>query len=142
MVLFVSQAVALDFTDITPMPPEWAALSKSERNARIDQALAEDKVDERAYVPGQWECWDFALALFSELRHNYGIPALVVVLFPIGKDFTHAINAVQVGDDPTDFYDWRFIEPRDDLDFCWTKCCPQGAQITISYPVRRVWEGK
>lgn len=95
----------------------------------FEQKLAEDKTDTITYFPSNWVCSDFARQLFINFdglpelgndsikglqdNEKHNIPMVYVTVIP-EQGYAHAINAVLVGDDATNFYDWDFREPQTD----------------------------
>lgn len=108
----------------------WNELTKDERREMVMRALAIDETDRRRYVAGEWTCVQFANQLSFNFRGNprdrdvpekysqedlglYNIP-LETVWMDHETELNHLMNAVLIGDNPADFYDWMFIEPQAD----------------------------
>jgi hypothetical protein len=113
------------------LPAWWNSLTnRAQRNNWIDRILEIDRTNEHWYDPDFFVCHHFAYqtgingaflrADFAtqSTKYNGGQTVFNVPLYfvNVGAPTGHAINAILVGDDPLNFEDWRFIEPRDDSD--------------------------
>ena len=140
------------------LPGWWNRLqTRTERNSWVSRILSIDKTN---FHPGHLDwyvCADFASQLFinfngyrKDLRDSFydggiakfNIPLYPVIVYSNASGYGHAINAVLVGDNPLNFYDWRFIEPQTDFDVIpggWDM--PYGTTVAIWYPEEIIWAG-
>lgn len=77
---------------------------------------------------------------FSASGAEFDLPMYCVSI--VGPTLAHAINAVLVGDDPTRFTDWMFIEPQNDSEIPHaSRWFPTGATVTLYVPKHLQWVG-
>ncbi len=115
------------------LPGQWNALqTRAEREDWTKIMLAIDQTDTNTWIYLDFMCGHFASQLGVNNRYTEGetdfpegvydttnigrfnIPVYVVGLSPNKHSMGHAMNGFLAGDDPTDFYDWCFIEPQKD----------------------------
>jgi len=109
----------------------WNSLtSRAQRNNWVNKALEIEKTDEHIYYSSFFVCHHFAYQTFihfSYLRGDFATDSteydggqtvfnLPMYYVNVDSPTNHAINCILVGDDPLNFYDWRFIEPQNDSD--------------------------
>ena len=121
--------------EISYLPGHWNLLeTKEERDDWLDKTLHVDTTDQ---IPPSFCCWvsgNYGTQLFfnffgyhdtsdtninwryrNRLTNNrrFNIPVYFMgVDFPVGPG--HGMAAILTGDDPLNFDDWNFIEPRND----------------------------
>jgi hypothetical protein len=106
------------------LPAWWNNLTTvQDRNTWVDKIMAIDKTNEFLYQVGGWVCMQYAIQLFihcayyrADLFHtwyNGGQTRFNIPLYYVSVP-GHSINCILIGDDPTVFTSWRFIEPQDD----------------------------
>lgn len=111
----------------------WDNIStRAQKEALLNQYLAEDKTDEIAYVSGQFESGNFAKQLNINFYGTSGyqiipdpnfiydttnIEKFNIPLFTANRSSSsggHGLNAILVGDNPLDWNSWAFVEPQTD----------------------------
>lgn len=121
-------------TSIGYLPSWWNFLNREVKVSWLDKMLAIDQTDTNTYVPGEIVSGDFSTILYFHFQGppktileaktliatkydttnlgRFNIPLYQVALStPNGA---HGMNAVLVGENPLNFYDWQFIEPQYD----------------------------
>lgn len=113
------------------LPAWWDQLTtRDQRNNWITIFMARDKTDQHVYDSQFFVCHDFAYQTYvhgaferddfatesTEYDGGQTVYNLPVYHTLVSTPTGHAINAILVGDDPTQFNDWRFVEPQNDLD--------------------------
>ncbi|MBD3248881.1 hypothetical protein GF336_02435 [Candidatus Woesearchaeota archaeon] len=117
-----------------PVSPRWdECKTREEKEAFIKKIFKDDPIDSRDYDEN-FKCWHFATSMFANYNNNSSEKWINIAKdgncdlydahesrkFPINlagtskKESAHSINSVLVGDDPTDFNDYVFIEPQSD----------------------------
>lgn len=114
------------------LPSWWNFSNREEKVDWLDKTLAIDQTDTITYRPGEIVSGDFSTILYFHFQGppkttleaktliatkydttnlgRFNIPLYQVALStPTGA---HGMNAVLVGENPLNFYDWQFIEPQ------------------------------
>jgi len=118
------------------LPGDWDNLqTREERIDWVNKMFAIDRTSELQYVPGKRECTFFeiqtVLNFFGYKKPTpdspdipekfdttnlgrFNLPVYSAAVYNLDTKFGHAINTILIGDDPTKFEDWYFIEPQND----------------------------
>lgn len=140
------------------LPSDWDASNRDEKVSWLDKTLAIDQTDTITPNPSNWVSKNYAIQTFLNFHgfekldasHNnipekyskdnlgrFNIPVYYTGLST--PSFAHGMNACLVGEDPTNFYDWQFIEPQNNhlddlLEFGVNWFPPETSTITITKP--------
>lgn len=116
------------------LPAQWNPSNREEKVSWSDKMLTIDKTDTITYIPGEIVSGDYAIKLYFDFqgppKNTPEAKALIATKYDttnLGRfnmpfyyvslstpTYSHGMNAVLVGDNPLNFYDWQFIEPQND----------------------------
>lgn len=130
------------------LPAWWNNLSdRAQREQWVDKVVLIDQTDDhphsywfqcgafsvQTHINGAFYRGDLFHAFYNRGPTMFNVPMYSVLI--TAPSFGHLINGILVGDDPLDFYDWRFIEPQNDagvLPGNWDM--PYGSTVSVVVP--------
>ncbi len=115
------------------LPSHLNKLNPTEKLDWAKKMIKIDKTSDIPYVENQWECIEFSKQTcinfhgfnidpkshpkfdFSN-NGRFNMPVYLVLTKATSDNDTvnHSINAILIGDNPLNFYDWYFFEPQND----------------------------